>query len=94
MMAGMLTQLPLPLLSTGAAKIAPGVGLVAGGGGLVSVHGLALLPAGFKNSATCPDLGLYAARSYSLMRPPRRGWRWIRFLARSAGGWSGRGGRS
>jgi transposase-like protein len=43
MIAGMLTQLPLPLLPAGAAEIAPGVGLVAGegGGGLVSVHGLA-----------------------------------------------------
>ena len=29
-MAGMLTQLPLPLLPAGAAEIAPGVGLVAG----------------------------------------------------------------
>src|SRR5689334_7824017 len=26
-------------------------------------------PVGFQNSATGPDLGLYAARSYSLMRP-------------------------
>jgi transposase-like protein len=43
MMAGMLTQLTLPLLPAGAAEIAPGVGLVTGddGGGLVSVHGLA-----------------------------------------------------
>jgi Helix-turn-helix domain len=43
MMAGMLTQLPLPLLAAGAAEIAPGVGLVTGdgGGGLVWVHGLA-----------------------------------------------------
>ena len=42
MMAGMLTQLPLPLLPAGAAEIAPGVGLVTGsGGGLVVVHGLA-----------------------------------------------------
>ena len=43
MMAGMLTQLPLPLLPAGAAEIAPGVGVVTGdgGGGLVSVHGLA-----------------------------------------------------
>src|ERR1700746_1044459 len=43
MMARMLGQLPLPLLPAGAAEIAPGVGLVtgAGGGGLVSVHGLA-----------------------------------------------------
>jgi hypothetical protein len=39
MMAGMFAQLPLPLLRSGAAEIAPGVGLVtgAGGGGLVSV---------------------------------------------------------
>jgi len=28
---------------------------------------------GFQNSATAPDLGFYAARSYSLMRPPRDG---------------------
>jgi transposase-like protein len=43
MMAGMLTQLPLPLLPAGAEEVAPGVGLVTGddGGGLVSVHGLA-----------------------------------------------------
>jgi Helix-turn-helix domain len=43
MMAGMLSQLPLPLLPAGAAEIAPGIGLVTGGdgGGLVSVHGLA-----------------------------------------------------
>jgi transposase len=38
----MLSQLPLPLLPAGAAGIAPGVGLLAGGdGGLVIVHGLA-----------------------------------------------------
>ena len=43
MMARMLSQLPLPLLPAGAAEIAPGVGLAAGGdvGGLVTVHGLA-----------------------------------------------------
>src|SRR6266700_762955 len=42
MMARMLSQLPLPLLAAGAAEIAPGVGLLAGGdGGLVIVHGLA-----------------------------------------------------
>jgi hypothetical protein len=51
-------------------------------------------PAGFQKSATSPDLGLYAARSYSLMRPPRTGRRWIRSWKRSTGGWSGRGGRS
>jgi len=49
---------------------------------------------GFQNSATGPDLGFYAARSYSLMRPPRTGRRLIRSLDRSAAGWSGRGGRS
>ena len=42
MMARMLSQLPLPLLPAGAAEVAPGVGLLAGGdGGLVAVHGLA-----------------------------------------------------
>jgi hypothetical protein len=42
MMACMLSQLPLPLLSGGAAQIAPGVGMLAGeDGGLVAVHGLA-----------------------------------------------------
>ena len=51
-------------------------------------------PVGFQNSATGADLGLYAARSYSLMRPPRTGRRWIRSWERSATGWSGRGGRS
>jgi hypothetical protein len=33
---------------------------------------------GFQNSATDADLDLYAARSYSLMRPPRMGRRLIR----------------
>jgi hypothetical protein len=41
---------------------------------------------GFQNSAIDPELGFYAARSYSLMRPPRTGWRWIRFRERSAAG--------
>ena len=49
---------------------------------------------GFQNSATSPDLGFYAARSYSLMRPLRTGRRLIRFRDMSAMGWSGRGGRS
>ena len=52
------------------------------------------LPVGFQNSAAGLDLGFYAARSYSLMRPPRTGRRWIRSWERSATGWSGRGGRS
>ena len=30
-------------------------------------------PVGFQNSATSLDLGFYATRSYSLMRPPRTG---------------------
>ncbi len=47
-------------------------------------------PAGCQNSITGPDLGFYAARSYSLMRPPRKGRRWIRSWERSAGG-AGRG---
>jgi hypothetical protein len=51
-----------------------------------------LHPVGFHNSATGADLGFYAARSYSLMRPPRTGRRWIRSRERSATGWSGRAG--
>ena len=44
------------------------------------------VPVGFQNSATGPELGFYAARSYSLMRPPRTGRRLIRFRVRSATG--------
>ena len=42
-MAGMLTQLPLPLLPGNAREFAPGAGVVDGpdGGGVVWVHGLA-----------------------------------------------------
>jgi hypothetical protein len=43
-------------------------------------------PVGFQNSAIGPDLGFYAARSYSLMRPPRTVRRWIRLRERSATG--------
>jgi hypothetical protein len=39
---------------------------------------------GFQNSVTVPDLGFYAARSYSLMRPPTTGRRLICFWERSA----------
>jgi len=39
---------------------------------------------GFQNSTTRLDLGFYAARSYSLMRPPRTGRRLSRSLDRSA----------
>jgi integrase/recombinase XerD len=41
-----------------------------------------------------PDLRLYAARSYSLIRPPRTGRRLICWRSRSGEGWLGRGGRS
>jgi hypothetical protein len=47
---------------------------------------------GFQNSATGLDLGIYAARSYSLRMPPRMARRLIRCWERSAAGWSGRGG--
>src|SRR6266536_3485941 len=42
--------------------------------------------AGFQNSATGAELGFYAARSYSLMRPPRTSRRLIRWWERSATG--------
>ena len=41
---------------------------------------------GFQNSATVPGLGFYAARSYSLMRLPRTGRRWMGFRDRSSTG--------
>jgi len=41
---------------------------------------------GFQNSATGLELGVYAARSYSLIRPPRTGLRLIRSWERSAAG--------
>jgi hypothetical protein len=43
-------------------------------------------PVGFQNSASGLDLGFYAARSYSLRRPPRTGRRLIRSRERSARG--------
>ena len=43
-------------------------------------------PAGFQKSAMSLDLVFYAARSYSLMRPPRTGRRLIRSRERSATG--------
>jgi len=51
-------------------------------------------PVRFQNSAAGLDLGIYAARSYSLMRPPRTDRRLIRSSERSGAGWSGLGGRS
>jgi len=49
-------------------------------------------PVGFQKSATYAEQQLYAARSYSLIKPPRIGWRVIRSSLRSATGWVGRGG--
>ena len=43
-------------------------------------------PVGFQNWATGLDLGFYAARSYSLRRPPRTDRRLIRSQERSATG--------
>jgi pimeloyl-ACP methyl ester carboxylesterase len=58
--------------------------------GLASIaadaHAVADELVGFQNSATGLDLGFYAARSYSLRRPPRTGRRLIRFRERSATG--------
>ena len=42
------------------------------------------IPVGFQNSPTRLDLGFYAARSYSLMRPPRTGRGLIRRQGRAA----------
>jgi hypothetical protein len=46
----------------------------------------ALMPVGFQNSSAAPELAFYAARSYSLMRPPRTDRRLIRSFERSAAG--------
>jgi len=98
MMAGMLTQLPLPLLPAGAAEIAPGVGLVAGegGGGLVSVHGLAAFAwdAGDEAGRRLAAVQLVRLRAVSQARAaaafgvdPVTVWRWDQAL--SAGGVAG-----
>jgi len=41
---------------------------------------------GFQNSATGLDLGFFAARSYSLIRPPRTDRRLVRSWERAAAG--------
>jgi transposase-like protein len=98
MMAGMLTQLPLPLLPAGAAEIAPGVGLVAGdeGGGLVSVHGLATFAwdAGDEAGRRLAAVQLVRLRAVSQVQAaaafgvdPVTVWRWDQALA--AGGVAG-----
>ena len=98
MMAGMLTQLTLPLLPAGAAEIAPGVGLVTGddGGGLVSVHGLATFAwdAGDEAGRRLAAVQLVRLRAVSQARAaaafgvdPVTVWRWDQALA--AGGVAG-----
>ena len=98
MMAGMLTQLPLPLLPAGAAEIAPGVGLVVGGdgGGLVSVHGLAAFAwdAGDEAGRRLAAVQLVRLRAVSQAQAaaafgvdPVTVWRWDQALA--AGGVAG-----
>ena len=96
-MAGMLAQLPLPLLPSGAAEIAPGVGLVTGGGGgLVSVHGLATFAwdAGDEAGRRLAAVQLVRLRAVSQARAaaafgvdPVTVWRWDQALA--AGGVAG-----
>jgi Helix-turn-helix domain len=97
MMAGMLTQLPLPLLPAGAAEIAPGVGLVTdAGGGLVSVHGLATFAwdAGDEAGRRLAAVQLVRLRAVSQAQAaaafgvdPVAVWRWDQALA--AGGVAG-----
>src|SRR5215467_9775958 len=65
--------------------------LVAAAGDLHHRGGAAPAPVGFLNPATGVELGFHAARSYSLMRPPRTSRRLIRSWGSSAMGWSGRG---
>jgi hypothetical protein len=48
---------------------------------------------GFQKSVTCAEQQLYAARSYSLIKPPSIGRRLIRSWLSSATGWVGCGGR-
>ena len=97
-MAGMLTQLPLPLLPAGAAELAPGVGLVTGddGGGLVSVHGLATFAwdAGDEAGRRLAAVQLVRLRAVSQAQAaaafgvdPVTVWRWDQALA--AGGVAG-----
>src|SRR5258708_6959508 len=97
-MAGMLTPPPPPLLPAGAAEIAPGVGLVTGdgGGGLVSVHGLATFAwdAGDEAGRRLAAVQLVRLRAVSQAQAaaafgvdPVTVWRWDQALA--AGGVAG-----
>src|ERR1700746_418238 len=98
MMAGMLPRRPPPLLPAGAAEIAPGVGLVTGddGGGLVSVHGLAVFAwdAGDEAGRRLAAVQLVRLRAVSQAQAaaafgvdPVTVWRWDQALA--AGGVAG-----
>jgi hypothetical protein len=60
--------------------------VIEAGSRYVHILGMTANPAGFQNSAIDSDLGFYAARSYSLMRPPRTGRRLIRWWEGSATG--------
>jgi transposase-like protein len=96
-MARMLSQLPLPLLPAGAAEIAPGVGFMAGGGGgLVTVHGLATFAwdAGDEAGRRLAAVQLVRVRAASQGQvaeafgvDPATIWRWDQALA--AGGVAG-----
>jgi len=94
----MLAQLPRALLPSGAAEIAPGVGLVTGddGGGLVSVHGLATFAwdGGDEAGRRLAAVQLVRLRAVSQARAaaafgvdPVTVWRWDQALA--AGGVAG-----
>jgi hypothetical protein len=97
-MARMLSQLPLPLLSAGAAGIAPGVGMLAGddGSGLVTVHGLGTFAwdAGDEAGRRLAAVQLVRLRAASQGQvaetfgvDPATIWRWDQALA--AGGMAG-----
>ena len=58
----------------------------AGADGCRGTQGVAGGPVGFQNSTTGVELGFYAARSYSLRRPPRTGRRLMRSWERSTAG--------
>ena len=96
-MARMLSQLPLPLLPSGAAEIAPGVGFLAGeDGGLVTVHGLATFAwdGGDEAGRRLAAVQLVRLRAVSQVQAvaafgvdPVTVWRWDQALA--AGGVAG-----
>src|ERR1700685_4642214 len=96
MMARMPSQRPPPLLPAGAAGIAPGVGLLAGGdGGLVIVHGLATFAwdAGDEAGRRLAAVQLVRVRAASQGQvaeafgvDPATVWRWDQALAAGGGG--------